>query len=164
MKFCTHCGNALQETDMFCSSCGASNVKSTTAADPATGYQAESNLNYANYQPNSYDPDSFIDPAVAEENKKNAIKALVFGILGVAFCYVPIVGIIFALIAKKTGKKVLNNNPTGVAKVLSRIGNILGIVGLVLSIIYTVCEILYLVYVLLYVVFIALLASLPYLL
>ena len=142
MKYCTHCGNPLQDSDAFCSNCGASAANNNSQIfTPAS--QPEQDPNKNNYHPASYDLENLIDPAVAEENRKNATRALVFGILGIVFCYVPLLGIIFACIAMATGKKVLNNHPTGAAKVLSTIGNILGIVGLAFSVLYTVLWILY---------------------
>ena len=156
MKYCTHCGNPLQDSDAFCSNCGASAANNNSQIfTPAS--QPEQDPNKNNYRPASYDLENLIDPAVAEENRKNATKALVFGILGIVFCYVPLLGIIFACIAMATGKKVLNNHPTGAAKVLSTIGNILGIVGLAFSILYTVLWILYF----LYIIFIVFIFTLP---
>ena len=156
MKYCAHCGSALQDTDAFCTNCGASSVEKADSGF-ATAYRPEAGFNPADTQSTPLNATDFIDPVVAAENKKNATKALVFGILSLVLCYIPILNIIFAILAKGTGKKVLANNPTGVAKVFARIGNILGIVGLALSIFYTVFWELYI----LYIVFILFIAMLP---
>ena len=121
MKFCTNCGSQLNDMAAYCANCGASVVGNE-------GFNF-GNINQA--------PVSAVDP----ETKSKATRALIFGIVAVAISYVigiPIVGIIFAVLAMGAAKAVLATNPTGSTRNLANIGKILGIVGLALSIYITV--------------------------
>lgn len=99
------------------------------------GNQQYQNNNY--YQP-SQDVNNYAEEPVADVPVGKSVKALVFGVLSLCFFYVPILGIIFANIARSTGAAILSMNPRGAARGLAKAGRITGTVGLPLSIVYTV--------------------------
>lgn len=98
-------------------------------------YQPQQQVNY--YQP-AQNVNNYAEEPVADVPVGKSVKALVFGVLSLCFFYVPILGIIFANIARSTGAAILSMNPRGAARGLAKAGRITGTVGLPLSIVYTV--------------------------
>ena len=137
MKYCTYCGNQHGDTAAYCTNCGASVTNEPT---PVT---SENNFDYGNPPTADFATGSYADPAVEAENKKIGTKAMVYGILAYCLCWIPILGIVFASLARKASMKVFSNNPTGPAKVLARIGRIIGTVSMPFAIFFTIYFILY---------------------
>ena len=155
--FCPKCGTAA-ENPAPTQATPAPEANQQPQYQQAPNYQAP---NYNQYQPqqqgyNQYQPQqnyyqpqqNYYQPAQDVNNFNEAtevdvpvgkgIKSLVFGILSLCFFYVPVLGIIFACIARKSGAEILSMNPRGAAKGLAKAGKITGTVGLPFSIIYTV--------------------------
>ena len=108
-----------------------------------------------NYQPN-YQPNYQNFYHNPEPPKSNGIKSLIFGILSIWFCY-PIIGIIFAAIARNSAAPILRDYPYSATAKLAKAGKITGTVGLVFSIISTV---IFALYILVYVALLGTLMSL----
>ena len=71
MKYCTNCGNPLQENVSFCSNCGTAVTQ--TAAQPSYEQPTYAQPNYA--QPNYAQP-NYIPPAKKDNGTVTAIKVL----------------------------------------------------------------------------------------
>ena len=136
MKYCPYCGNQLGDTAAYCTNCGASVTNEPTPVTSA--HKTENNFDYGNPQTADFATGSYADPAVEAENKKNGTRAMVYGILAYCLCWIPILGIVFASLARKVSKKVFSNNPTGPAKVLARIGRIIGTISMPFAIYFTI--------------------------
>ena len=130
--FCNHCGAQLDEGTKFCSVCGAP-VSGEESAQAAPAHETPA------YEQPVYAPGAvFSNPYYG--------KTLMWGILSLAFActfWVSFMGIVFGVLAKKTGDQALEANNgmplTGKAKV----GSILGKVGLILGIVMTVIAVIY---------------------
>ncbi len=124
MAFCKNCGAELNENTQFCTNCGAAVGNQTISAPPAA---------------RNTDHTRNFDPKDVEDNKWLSI-----------FCYVGILWMIFALIAKPDSKFVrFHANQSlilqllGIAAVIVAIIPILGwIASLAASIFSIVCVIL----------------------
>ena len=134
MKFCTHCGCELQDESVFCTRCGA----------------PVENKDGAAYNPEAAQQTAFNDANVPEDTKGKAITALVFGILSIALGSVPVLGIIFAIIAKKKSSEILKNYPNCPGRGLATVAKILSTIGLIYSIIETVSWVIVIIYLVLY--------------
>ena len=115
--FCIKCGRQIPDDAVFCPACGATQGDQMPQA----------------IAPNQ--PAAWKKPVSPEEDAL-AGSILTWGILGLAFSEIPILGLIFSIIARvKCGNYArLYGRYTGKAKV----GSTLATLGLVFSIIFTV--------------------------
>ena len=136
---CSNCQAQIPENSKVCPYCGTPVEAQSAPQQPAyqqPGYQQPA------YQPvppqPAYQPVSTQPAPTANDPQKDALagSCLTWGILGLAFSEVPILGIIFSIIARvKCGNYArLYGHYTGKAKV----GSTLATLGLVFSIIFTV--------------------------
>ena len=131
---CSNCQAQIPENSKVCPYCGTPVEAQSAPQQPA--YQQPA------YQPvptqPAYQPVSTQPAPTANDPQKDALagSCLTWGILGLAFSEVPILGIIFSIIARvKCGNYArLYGRYTGKAKV----GSTLATLGLVFSIIFTV--------------------------
>lgn len=111
--YCTKCGNKLKSSDKFCSVCGKEN-------DIQKKESADNNL--------LNDKDSL--------NNNNDNVSVVFGILSLCLCFVPIVGLVLGIIAIVKGRRYAKNSNNKSS------GFVLGIFGSVLSLLLTIIMII----------------------
>lgn len=131
---CSNCQAQIPENSKVCPYCGTPVEAQSAPQQPA--YQQPA------YQPvppqPAYQPVSTQPAPTANDPQKDALagSCLTWGILGLAFSEVPILGLIFSIIARvKCGNYArLYGRYTGKAKV----GSTLATLGLVFSIIFTV--------------------------
>lgn len=136
---CSNCQAQIPENSKVCPYCGTPVEAQSAPQQPA--YQQPAYQQPA-YQPvptqPAYQPVSTQPAPTANDPQKDALagSCLTWGILGLAFSEVPILGIIFSIIARvKCGNYArLYGHYTGKAKV----GSTLATLGLVFSIIFTV--------------------------
>ena len=158
--FCPKCGTAA-ENPAPTQATPAPEANQQPQYQQAPNYQAPNYQapNYNQYQPqqqgyNQYQPQqNYYQPAQDVNNFNEApevdvpvgkgIKALVFGILSILLCYIPVLGIIFSRIAKKSAVEILSVNPHGAAKGLAKAGKITSAIGFPFSIIGTIIMGLY---------------------
>ena len=123
--FCSNCGNNIPDGSVNCPVCGAA-VQQQQPQQPV--YQQPA------YQQPAYQQQPVYQQPAADDGSGSI---LTFGILGLALCEVPILGLIFAIMAiKKSGAFAATHGGTCYGK--AKVGRILGIVGLVASIIMTI--------------------------
>ena len=131
---CSNCQAQIPENSKVCPYCGTPVEAQSAPQQPA--YQQPA------YQPvppqPAYQPVSTQPAPTANDPQKDALagSCLTWGILGLAFSEIPILGLIFSIIARvKCGNYArLYGHYTGKAKV----GSTLATLGLVFSIIFTV--------------------------
>lgn len=104
---CNQCGAQLPEGTTVCPNCGAA----------------------LNAQPQYQQPFQ-AQPVMAQP------ATLIWGILSLALCWVPVIGIIFAILGRSKGKAFVRAG--GVLTGASKVGFILCIPGLILSIFWNV--------------------------
>ena len=148
--YCTSCGNRVNETDKFCSNCGAQIIQPFTDTNPEltailTDAQADIDAAPVDETVNDVNIPEIPAPVITEEKpakeakkvSKAAVAGLIFGILGLAlaatccgciFAFLPaILGIIFSSI----GIAKSNNRTLGIiAFVLSISAIILAVVDI----------------------------------
>lgn len=124
--FCKYCGNELPETSEFCPKCGKNQGNAEFV--PQTVYMNEG----GEY---SYGEDD----SIKKEKSKLANDIMIYGIIAVAASVIvglPLVGLIFACIAKSKLKKYALEYEEIDGR--ANIGKILSTVGLIVSIVYIV--------------------------
>lgn len=104
--FCEKCGTPVNEGDIFCPNCGAP-VGTTKAAEAAP-----------------------VNPAL------NPTPVMIWGIIALALCEMPIVGIIIAAIARKKVKAYYAAG--GALCTQSKLGSVFSKIALPFSIIFTI--------------------------
>ena len=143
MAFCMKCGSAYKEGQRFCIKCGAAlpmqplsqpqqPVRQTPQQQPV--YQQPM------YQPRTYQqPVRTVQPIyqqpAAGGSKALAITALILGICGLVFCWIPVFGLLIAVAGLIVGIFALKN-PNG--KGMGITGFVLSIVGIVIGLSYTI--------------------------
>jgi hypothetical protein len=144
--YCRNCGNELPEGANFCPACGTGNEvvienRDAAPANEAPVYEANPTANEFPAYDGAVEPsvNEPTEPALSEEEliEKNALagKILTFGILGLAFSEIGLLGLIFSIIAKAKVKAFTQKfgETTGRASV----GKGLSIGGFITSIIMT---------------------------
>lgn len=122
--FCKNCGAQINNGVSFCPACGAQQ----------TPIYRKDDRQYA--QP------VYVQPSVDPRVLSYAGKALTFGILGLVFCFVPILGLIFCIAAKRNASAAKKYG-NGIAPGGASAGNVLGTIGLVFAIIDHIVILLY---------------------
>ena len=124
MAFCTNCGAQVPDGSAICPNCG---TQLAPAAAPQPTYQAPV------YQAPAYQPAPTVDNG----------PVFTFGLLAVIFCGSGLLGLIFAIIAKKKIKNYVaaGGQLTGKAKA----GSIMATIGLIVSIVMMVVWIIYII-------------------
>lgn len=136
---CSNCQAQIPENSKVCPYCGTPVEAQSAPQQPAYQQPAYQQPAYQPVPPQpAYQPVSTQPAPTANDPQKDALagSCLTWGILGLAFSEVPILGIIFSIIARvKCGNYArLYGHYTGKAKV----GSTLATLGLVFSIIFTV--------------------------
>lgn len=124
MAFCTNCGAQIPDGSAICPNCGTQ-LAPAAASQPT--YQAPV------YQAPAYQPAPALDNG----------PVFTFGLLAVIFCGSGLLGLIFAIIAKKKIKNYVaaGGQLTGRAKA----GSIMATIGLIVSIVMTVIWLIYII-------------------
>ena len=118
--FCTNCGNNIPDGSVTCPVCGAAMQQPQQPQQPA-------------YQQPVYQQPVYQQPAAPD----NSGSVLAFGILSLALCEVPILGLIFAILGlTKSGAFAAAHGGTVFGN--AKGGRILSIVGLIVNIIMNV--------------------------
>ena len=136
---CSNCQAQIPENSKVCPYCGTPVEAQSAPQQPAYQQPAYQQPAYQPVPPQpAYQPVSTQPAPTANDPQKDALagSCLTWGILGLAFSEIPILGIIFSIIARvKCGNYArLYGHYTGKAKV----GSTLATLGLVFSIIFTV--------------------------
>lgn len=104
--YCRNCGKELAENNQFCTYCGV-----------RRGSQSE-----------------YASPALSPEGKGAAVSALVWGIVAVVVCQLPL-GFIFGIIGQN---KVREAEKMGIENGMVKAGRVMSLIGLIVGIIMTV--------------------------
>ncbi len=164
---CPNCGNNVSEGAVFCTNCGTnlSNVNTTpeqpVQEQPVQAQQVPNNYqqpvqeqpvqtqqipnnyqqsaqNYQQPQQNYYQQPAQQQPNYGMENP-SASKALVFGILSLCLCWLPVASIVLGIFAVKFGNETLRYSLQGYNKrPMGIIAKVFGIVSIVLCAIFTI--------------------------
>ena len=121
--YCAKCGKEMDDSAKFCPACGAdaSGDASSVQADPAPSYSSSNSV-------------------AAEETQSSGsgVGAMVCGIIGLIFCWIPFVNIIglilgiIAIVLGSSGRKTLPPSKRGMATA----GFVLGIISLIFSVVW----------------------------
>jgi len=141
--YCAKCGKEMDDSAKFCPSCGADTSGETMSEQPAAEQPQpeqpqpeQQQQTYSQPQQQAYSqPAATAQPA--EPSSGIGIGALICGILGLVLCWVPIVGLILAIVAMVLGGKGRKELPDG-KRGMALAGFILGIIGLIIGIIYLI--------------------------
>ena len=146
--FCENCGSQIADGSAICPNCGAAvRVSPTTGeAVPVAPIQAQpvepvqpvqpvyQQPVQPVYQQPAYQQPIYQQPA-AGGSKALAITALILGICGLVFCWIPVFGLLIAIAGLIVGIFALKN-PNG--KGMGITGFVLSIVGIVIGLSYTI--------------------------
>lgn len=149
--FCENCGSQIADGSAICPNCGAAvRVSPTTGeAVPVAPIQAQpvepvqpvqpvqpvyQQPVQPVYQQPAYQQPIYQQPA-AGGSKALAITALILGICGLVFCWIPVFGLLIAVAGLIVGIFALKN-PNG--KGMGITGFVLSIVGIVIGLSYTI--------------------------
>ena len=140
--FCENCGSQIPDNNSVCPNCGAA-VRSAGAAQPVQPVQPVYQPVQPVYQQQPVQP-VYQQPAYqqpiyqqqpASGGKGAAITALILGICGLVFCWVPVFGMLIAIAGLILG--ILSfKNPNG--KGMGITGFVLSIIGIVIGLSYTI--------------------------
>ena len=143
--FCENCGSQIADGSAICPNCGAAVRVSpaTGEAVPVAPIQAQpvepmqpiyQQPVQPVYQQPAYQQPIYQQPA-AGGSKALAITALILGICGLVFCWIPVFGLLIAVAGLIVGIFALKN-PNG--KGMGITGFVLSIVGIVIGLSYTI--------------------------
>ena len=143
--FCENCGSQIADGSAICPNCGAAVRVSpaTGEAVPVAPIQAQPvparTQSYQQpvqpvYQQPAYQQPIYQQPA-AGGSKGAAITALILGICGLVFCWIPIFGLLISIAGLILGILAFKN-PNG--KGMGITGFVLSIVGIVIGLSYTI--------------------------
>ena len=143
--FCENCGAQIADGSAICPNCGAAVRVSpaTGEAVPVAPIQAQpvepvqpiyQQPVQPVYQQPAYQQPIYQQPA-AGGSKALAITALILGICGLVFCWIPVFGLLIAVAGLIVGIFALKN-PNG--KGMGITGFVLSIVGIVIGLSYTI--------------------------
>ena len=143
--FCENCGSQIADGSAICPNCGAAvRVSPTTGeAVPVQPIQAQpvqpvyQQPSYQQpvqpvYQQPAYQQPIYQQPAAG--SKGPAITALILGICGLVFCWIPIFGLLISIAGLILGIMAFKN-PNG--KGMGITGFVLSIIGIVIGLSYT---------------------------
>ena len=129
---CKNCGAQIPDGVAFCTNCGCAVEAPQPAQQAQPAYQQPAQ---PQYQQPAYQQPFQAQPVYQQSNQAQP-NTLVFGILSLALCWVPVLGIIFAAIARSKDKAFVAQG--GQLTGASKVGFILGIPGMIFSIFWTV--------------------------
>jgi thiol:disulfide interchange protein len=135
--FCAKCGKEMEDNTKFCPSCGAEASGETTSEQPAAEQPATEQPAAEQPAAATAQPATGSAPVETGQTSGVAVGALVCGILGLVLCWVPVVGLILAIVATVLGGKGRKTLPEG-KKGMALAGFIIGIIGLIIGIIYLI--------------------------
>ena len=152
--FCESCGSFIPDGQSFCSNCGAAAPQPVQpAAQPVQPLQGVPVTPQPAYQEPVYQQPAYAQPvavtatatAAATTKRKNgmATAGMIFGILAVCFCWIPVFNI---FITPTLGLLGLIFSIVGLVKKNVK-GKGMAIAGLILSVLATVFVVLYYVYI-----------------
>lgn len=121
--YCKYCGNNVPDGSKYCPTCGGVIEERSESFDSAPAI--DHTFGSAEFTSAS------ASPAVSAEAESKSTKALVFGILSLAFA--GLLGLIFGIIGRKNANGYAALSPIGLDG-KAKVGKILATVGIVVSI------------------------------
>lgn len=143
--FCSNCGQKLEDSAVFCPSCGIkvaaeATYTATPAYEPAPTYAPPVAPPLEYYA--QFESQKETNSEDVKKKRSASISAMIFGILSICLFWVPILGIVFALISKKK-QKAANKIDVQCANGFLRAAKPTSTVGLIFSIIYSAVALIY---------------------
>lgn len=134
--FCKHCGERMNDTDVFCTKCGKPLASAQPSAETPVyqPYQTPQNTQSSYYAPSYEAPRAYPsngEQPVDEERSALASEILRYGIMSLAFSctiFLALVGIIFSIVTKN--KVATYTELYGPVSWKSKVGKSLGKAGL----------------------------------
>ena len=143
--FCENCGSQIADGSAICPNCGAAVRVSPTTGEavpvqpiqaqpvqPAYQQPVQPVYQQPVYQQPAYQQPIYQQPAAG--SKGPAITALILGICGLVFCWIPIFGLLISIAGLILGIMAFKN-PNG--KGMGITGFVLSIIGIVIGLSYT---------------------------
>ena len=138
--FCENCGSQIADGSAICPNCGAA-VRATAGAEAATPVQPVQPAQPVQpvYQQPIYQQQPAYQQPIYQQpaggSKALAITALILGICGLVFCWLPIFGMLISVAGLICGI-ISFKNPNG--KGMGITGFILSIIGIIIGLTYTI--------------------------